>query len=78
MRGFRLIAALALILLVVANTPAQAMAGTGITVVVENLRSDKGEVRLARALARARKRCHLGCLGNFSSGRAVTAIWVTH
>ena len=47
MRGFRLIAALALILLVVANTPAQAMAGTGITVVVENLRSDKGEVRVA-------------------------------
>ena len=47
MINFRPIAALALIFLVMAHGPAKPMAVAGITVVVENLRSDKGNVRVA-------------------------------
>jgi len=43
----RPIAALALIFLVAGNSPAKPMTRAGITVVVENLRSDKGVVRIA-------------------------------
>jgi uncharacterized protein (DUF2141 family) len=47
MFGLRPIAALALIISITANNPAQPKSIAGITVVVENLRSDKGEVRVA-------------------------------
>ncbi|MHA1601117.1 MAG: DUF2141 domain-containing protein [Alphaproteobacteria bacterium] len=47
MNRLRPIAALALVFLVVANNPAKPLTPPGFTVVVENLRSDKGDVRVA-------------------------------